>query len=181
MNQSRPLKFIVGWYGTETVGDKAILGGILSHYQNLPVKLIVASLYPFVTLQTLKELGVQADVVNTHSWQFIKYSAVSDEVIMGGGPLMDLEQLSIPLLAFSIAKGFHRKRIVWGCGLGPLTQSKYLDAVKKILALATDVKLRDRDSVVWAQDLTGRKDIVLIDDPAKEYVLSRQIFLNQDI
>lgn len=173
--------FIVGWYGTETVGDKAILGGILSNYECSPVKIIIASLYPFVTRQTLREIGIKADVVPTHSLLFVKYSAISDEVIMGGGPLMDLEELSVPLLAFSIAKRFHRKRIVWGCGLGPLTQSKYLEATKRILLLASEIKLRDSASVNWAQKLTSRTDIVVIDDPAKEYVLSRRLVLSRNI
>lgn len=174
---SRPKHvFIVGWYGTETVGDKAILGGILECYrrQTSAVRFSISSLYPFVTRQTLKELGEDADIVRVHGPRFLLSSALSDEVVMGGGPLMDMDALSIPLWAFAIARLFGRRRVVWGCGLGPLTQPRYVEATRRILLLASNVKLRDSHSVAWAAQLTGRIDIEQIADPAKDFVLSRR-------
>lgn len=174
--------FIVGWYGTETVGDKAILGGIVSELQNTNqhFHIIVSSLYPFVTKRTLEELQIKAEVVSPFSLKFLYNAITSTEVIMGGGPLMDLEVLSIPLWAFLISKIFLKKRIIWGCGLGPLTKPKYIGAVTLLLNFATEVKLRDSQSVSWAKKLTGREDIKLTGDPARDYVNFRRRSLSQE-
>ena len=48
---------IIGWYGTETIGDRAILSGIFTFFKKafgeFEVKL--GSLYPFFTQRTLNE------------------------------------------------------------------------------------------------------------------------------
>ncbi|MEN7547902.1 polysaccharide pyruvyl transferase family protein [Rapidithrix thailandica] len=163
---------ITGWYGTETVGDKAILGGIVDAYKKQfpEVSLAVSSFYPFVTKHTLKELNIQADVVPVSSPAFLEECGKADEVVMGGGPLMGIGALSIPYLAFKAAKKNGKKTVVFGCGLGPLNEEKYIKTVRKILQLADEVKLRDKASVAWAQRLTQRNDIQQINDPAHGYV-----------
>ncbi len=167
--------FITGWYGTETTGDKAILGGILKEYQGIPdLKVIVSSMYPFVTEETLQELGIEADIVPTNSLQFAKAAAIADEVIMGGGPLMGMEALAIPLWAFEIAKRFGNKTTIFGCGIGPLDKQLYKEVVGRILTRADSIKLRDSGSVSLAEELSGRKDAVNIGDPAIVYLKSKQ-------
>ena len=165
--------FIVGWYGTETVGDKAILGGIVEHYKKVhgdKLNVVIGSLYPFISDQTVKELGVKATVVSTSNFEFLRYSKVCDEVVMGGGPLMDLNELYVPLLSFTVAKKYRKKRTVYGCGLGPIYKEKYKNAIKKILTLATDVKLRDYNSMNYALNEFGIRDVEMIGDPAKDYL-----------
>ncbi len=48
---------IIGWYGTETIGDRAILAGLISFfdksYVNFEIKL--GSLYPFFSERTINE------------------------------------------------------------------------------------------------------------------------------
>jgi len=83
---------------------------------------------------------------------------------------MDMEALSIPLWAFSVAKRYDRKTIIFGCGIGPLHSQKYVQIVKKILKLSDEIKLRDTASVDWAKKHTGRKDIINVGDPAFYYV-----------
>lgn len=165
--------FITGWYGTETVGDKAILGAILDFYDNYfkgEVSFIISAFYTFITRQTLKELNKEAVVVPVDSIEFFKAAANSDITIMGGGPLMDLKALSVPLSAFRIAQKAKRKTVVFGCGLGPLYKKKFINAVQEILNIATEIKLRDSKSVKWAKELTNREDIELIGDPASVYL-----------
>jgi MoaA/NifB/PqqE/SkfB family radical SAM enzyme/polysaccharide pyruvyl transferase WcaK-like protein len=175
--------YIVGWYGTETVGDKAILGQILDFYKEkyADVNFYIASLYPFVTEKTIRELEVEATVVPCDAFDFARYAAQCDEVVMGGGPLMDMEALAVPLWAFKVAKMYHKKTVVFGCGLGPLHSEKYIDAVKQILLLSDEVKLRDNKSVLYAQELTGRQDIVNSGDGAYAYVskLDKQITVTE--
>jgi MoaA/NifB/PqqE/SkfB family radical SAM enzyme/polysaccharide pyruvyl transferase WcaK-like protein len=169
-----PQVLIVGWYGTETVGDKAILGGIVDQlnalYQN-NFQLVIASIYPFITDRTCQELNLKAHVIETYTADLIAYSKGSDVVIMGGGPLMDLEDLAIPLKAFQYAKKSGNKTIIYGCGLGPLTKSKYINAVKEILNLADEIKLRDNKSINMARSqFEVKKEVTLSGDPAKMYL-----------
>ncbi len=148
--------FIVGWYGTETVGDKAILGGIINSYISKygnRVQFLVSSIYPFITEKSIRELKCdQAVVVPFYSFDFVKSAATADETIMGGGPLMDTNFLSIPLWAFRIAKLFKKKTYIYGCGLGPLHQPKYISAVNDILKLSDEIKLRDYKSIAYAKN-----------------------------
>ncbi len=164
---------IVGWYGTETVGDKAILGGIINNYKSIhgnKLNVIVGSLYPFITHQTLKELKIDAKVVSSSNFEFLRYSKKCDEVIMGGGPLMDLNELYVPLLSFSVAKKYNKKRTVYGCGLGPINQGKYKKAIGEILELSNEIKLRDKNSQTYALEHFNISKTEMIGDPAKGYL-----------
>ncbi|WP_298494567.1 polysaccharide pyruvyl transferase family protein [uncultured Algibacter sp.] len=164
---------IMGWYGTETVGDKAILESIIKSYQSKygdQLNVIIGSLYPFITNQTIKELKIKARVVNTSNFEFLRYSKKCDEVIMGGGPLMDLNELYVPLLSFSIAKKNNKKRTIYGCGLGPINQDRYKIAIKKILELASVIKLRDIKSQEYALKHFNINNTEMIGDPAKTYI-----------
>jgi MoaA/NifB/PqqE/SkfB family radical SAM enzyme/polysaccharide pyruvyl transferase WcaK-like protein len=170
---------VTGWYGTETVGDKAILGSILNDYRRRypNAEFSVSSLYPVVTQRTLEELGHSARVVPVYASGFLKACRSAHEVVMGGGPLMDLGELGVVLTAFAIAAANGRRRVVCGCGVGPLQDVFCTEAVTRILNLADEVTLRDRASVRWAQRLTGRQDLRCASDPAVGYVLSRRAAL----
>lgn len=165
---------IIGWYGTETAGDKAILGEIIHRIRNAQPdsSIMLASLHPYVSQWTVKEIGhPDVEVVPVYSRVFWQRTAMVDEVIMGGGPLMHLEALGVVLQAFLRAKrAGHRTRIA-GCGIGPLDRGqRYEDAVRNILLLADSVELRDSESVAWASRVTGRKDIMNSGDPAVGFV-----------
>lgn len=175
VNISNPQFFITGWYGTETVGDKAILGQvIIDLYQQYgkDIDIVVSSIYPLITKRTMSELGFDhVKVVFVYSKDFVSYIKGSESVIIGGGPLMDLEDLAIPLYAFRIAKSHNLKTVIAGCGLGPLMFVKYQVAVKEILNLADVIQLRDWKSVELANDWTGGgKNIEMVGDPAKRYL-----------
>ncbi|GAB1309298.1 hypothetical protein KH5_19810 [Urechidicola sp. KH5] len=167
--------FIFGWYGTETVGDKAILGGIINHYKehiSSEIEFVIGSIYPFVTERTCLELNIEARVVSTSNFDLIKYAKSSDIIVMGGGPLMDLEHLYIPLIGFKIAKKYKKKTVVFGCGLGPLKFDIYRNAVKEILDLADEVILRDENSIEFAKKIGINRTIKNYGDPAMRYVLA---------
>jgi polysaccharide pyruvyl transferase WcaK-like protein len=163
---------IVGWYGTETVGDKAILAGIISKYKELypNSSFVVASVYPFVTIKTMRELETEALVVNARNFQFLDKLVTSNIVIMGGGPLMDLPLLPIPLLAFSIGKSLGKKTIVEGCGIGPLLNNRYREMVKKILKDSSEIYLRDSKSTEIANGWAPEKQPSTIGDPSVTFL-----------
>lgn len=166
--------FITGWYGTETVGDKAILGGIIDdliEQYGKEINIIVTSLYPHITKRTLFELNVDAKIIDSYSESFIASAKGSDLVIMGGGPLMDLEELALPFIAFKLAKSVGCKTKIYGCGIGPLFKDKYINIVKQILQLSDDIALRDKKSVEIAHSwVKGHKEITFSGDYAKKYL-----------
>lgn len=172
---------IVGWYGTETVGDKAILGGILEQYKaKFPhAAFIISSLYPFVTERTIQELKIDAQIVPVFSSDFFAWASVVNEVAVGGGPLMELEELSLILWAFYLGKKNNARTIVFGCGIGPLYTEEKVNAVTEILKLSDEIYLRDEESIKTGNKLTGRFDIKNFGDPA--VVFLKRNYLNIEV
>ncbi len=96
---------IVGWYGTETLGDRAILDGILAVFNQIAGEYTchLGSLNPFFTERTLLEdysiykktsPGCQIKLFDEKSTKEMREAvADSDYVIMGGGPIMDLAEM----------------------------------------------------------------------------------------
>ncbi len=168
---------IVGWYGTETVGDKAILAEIIRNIKNHNNKIIIsiASLYPFVTKKTLQELGcVNEVIIDTYSEEYSKACVDADVIMMGGGPLMHIETLGVIMQAFILGQKSGSITVLEGCGIGPLIGSRYSDAVKEIVRLASVVRVRDAASLNWIYENEKRVDAQLIQDPAINYVRTRK-------
>ena len=166
---------ITGWYGTETVGDKAILGQILEEISSKDsgAQILVTSVYPFVTKRTLQELKIEnVEVVELFSMESLQWAATADKVVMGGGPLMEMEWLAIPLWLFSLAKAAGHRTVIWGCGIGPINTERGKKAMCEILELADEITLRDNASADYAQKLIGLDNIQVIDDPAVAYIRS---------
>lgn len=147
---------IIGWYGTETIGDRAILAGILMSlvkvYDNFEIQL--GSLYPFYTKRTLKEDSklfqeltkkkITISIFNSKLfWELDRAIDQSDLVLVGGGPLMHIEPLYMLEYAFKLAKKKNKKTAILGCGIGPLFTKKYKKSVINIINNSDLVILRD--------------------------------------
>lgn len=150
---------IIGWYGTETIGDRAILAGLISFfhksYENFEIKL--GSLYPFFSERTINEdysfykeiikKDIKIDIFNSKdAKELLNVIKDSDLVAMGGGPLMDLDELFMIEYAFKKAKKFGIKTALLGCGVGPLFHKKYRKSVLNISLNSDIVILRDKKS-----------------------------------
>jgi polysaccharide pyruvyl transferase WcaK-like protein len=150
---------IIGWYGTETIGDRAILAGLISFfhksYANFELK--IGSLYPFFSERTINEdygfykeiikKDIKIDIFNSkHSKELLNAIKDSDLVAMGGGPLMDLDELFMVEYAFKKAKKLGVKTALLGCGVGPLFHKKYRKSVLNISFNSDIVILRDNKS-----------------------------------
>jgi len=150
---------IIGWYGTETIGDRAILAGLISFfhktYNDFEIKL--GSLYPFFSERTIyedysfhKEMidkDFKIDIFNSKdSKELTKTIKDSDLVVMGGGPLMDLDELFMVEYAFKKAKKLGIKTALLGCGIGPLFHKKYRKSVLEISLNSDVIILRDSKS-----------------------------------
>ena len=128
---------LVGWYGTETLGDKAILYEVLDALKQAhaePIAIDVASIEPYVTINTLEESGY-SDGVSVIALDRALQEAkqgMYKQAIFAGGPLMS----SIPYLQ-NIARIFTEVRAhggvckLWGCGIGPIRDT-YIDMPNKI-------------------------------------------------
>jgi len=150
---------VIGWYGTETIGDRGILAGLVSlFYQSFgSFDMYLGSLNPFFSERTIAEdssffkdiTGHDIDIqlFNSKSAkQLLSAIKNSDLLVMGGGPLMDLSELFMVEYAFKKAKKEGVKTAVLGCGVGPLFSKKYRKSVMNIF-LTSDVSiLRDSNS-----------------------------------
>lgn len=164
---------IVGWYGTETAGDKAILREIVRDLQartRAPERIVVSSFNPWFTRWTLEEMGIDGvQVLETCSRDFEIECESTREVIVGGGPLMDLEGINHMLYAAVAASRRGACVTVQGCGLGPLKEPRYREVVGELLRLASRVRVRDSASRETARRLAGI-DAAVGDDPAVGFV-----------
>lgn len=167
---------IVGWYGTETLGDIAILDGILEIISRIDPKCIVrlGTLYQFHTRRTFLE---NQDLIQT-SYSQIELSLFnlrdkteienniknSDYLIMGGGPLMNISEMHIIRYCFEYASQRGAKCIIAGCGIGPISE-EYIGVLNDIMSKTTAIGLRDAYSVRYAQKM-GFSNVEMIDDPA---------------
>lgn len=166
--------FIVGWYGTETAGDKAILDEIIFRIKghSKEAKITIASMYPFITRRTLKELGLtNVAVIDTYSPDYLETCRTSDAVIMGGGPLMGMDPLGFVLAAFAEAAGAGVPTFIDGCGIGPIAADLHISTLKEIIRLASVISVRDTGSLEWISSHTGRTDARCSADPAVGFII----------
>lgn len=170
---------IIGWYGTETMGDRAILDGILSILNEVEKESIVqiGSLYPFYTERTLYEEkrvffesapDISIKIFDVRNREEAKENiGKSDFLMIGGGPLMDLEEMFLVRNCFSIAEKRGIPRIVMGCGVGPLERDRYISVFKEIISKASLVCLRDSLSLKSFEKICANyNNAEVLGDPA---------------
>jgi polysaccharide pyruvyl transferase WcaK-like protein len=159
---------IIGWYGTETIGDRAILAGLISFFNKSfdNFEIALGSLYPFFSERTINEdysfykeiinKDIKIEIFNsTDSKELLETIKDSDLVAMGGGPLMDLSQLFMIEYAFKKAKKLGIKTALLGCGVGPLFHKKYRKSVLEISLNSDIVILRDSKSKENLEEIYG--------------------------
>jgi polysaccharide pyruvyl transferase WcaK-like protein len=160
---------IIGWYGTETIGDRAILAGLLAllgeSFGNFEVE--IGSIYPFYTEQALAEdldfmrICSQQSQMNIpifdvrQSHQLDTAIRRSDIVVIGGGPLMDTACLFMLEYAMIKAKKQNKRTMVLGCGIGPLNNDRYKRSTVNIIRNADVTVFRDERSKQEYECLAG--------------------------
>lgn len=167
---------LVGWYGTETLGDVAILEGILRSYlkKNPRLEFILPSQYPEYsvlsldeTLRSLREeFDIQISIVRYEDKWVIQKNADCDLVAFAGGPLMDLDELHWMVLIFQNARSADRYCVVEGCGIGPVHRTESREAILALLRMAHQIRLRDRQSSDLAKKWGISKTMQIVSDPS---------------
>ena len=165
---------ITGWYGTETAGDKAILGEVLYFLKtHAPgCRLTLTTLNCNVSQQMQPELTdlhgvVQVDIAQAHDPALIE---TVDAVIIGGGPLMESQAMEHIWRIFAEANRQRKARIVFGCGVGPLHTEHITRLTAAVLQMATAGFFRDRESRDRAARLAPDCSFGYACDPAFAYV-----------
>lgn len=152
---------IIGWYGTETIGDRAILAGLFNLLSNkthhLAIKL--GSLYPDFTKRTiLEDYDFYTKISNNAIHEITIFDSLcpkelktaikcSDLVAIGGGPLMDIVQMYMLNYAFKFARKNKIKTAILGCGWGPLKNPEYQNIASSIIGNADIAVFRDSISL----------------------------------
>lgn len=176
---------IIGWYGTETIGDRAILAGIISVFSKMfgSIEINIGSIFPFFTERTVKEdasfwTKINNNEINIKIFDSKKHKILnefikkSEILVMGGGPLMHINEMFMIDYAFKKAKNLSTKTIVLGSGIGPIFNKKYHNCLLSILKNSDIVYLRDNTSIhtlkniVGANSIIDKKNIFISHDPA---------------
>ncbi len=150
---------IIGWYGTETIGDRAILAGLFSLFNKSfnKFEVFLGSLYPFFSERTINEdnsfwqkileKNIEVKLFNSKSVSVLNsYIKKSDLIVMGGGPLMHIPEMAMIEYALKRAKNLGKKTALLGIGVGPLFKKKYKRCLIKIVKHSDLVILRDNIS-----------------------------------
>lgn len=152
---------IIGWYGTETIGDRAILAGLLSVFADIldNFSITIGSLFTNFTERTILEdesfyREISENKISTISiFDSLNQKALkknikrSDLLIIGGGPLMDIIQMHMLVYAFQYAKKKKIKTAVLGSGWGPLNNQEFRSAALSILQKSDLTVFRDSTSL----------------------------------
>lgn len=167
---------ICGWYGTETLGDKAIIGGIIQTFRKyLPegAKFTVASLNPYVTEMTHRQMAEFDGVRIVSIEEAIELSSKMDFVLFGGGPLMAIPSLAPMQIIFERANKAGAVTLATGVGVGPLGERWLNKSIARILNLCDYKLYRDEKSKTNAESLgVNTKNDYVVEDPAFTWLSS---------
>ncbi len=159
---------IMGWYGRETTGDKAILASLLCNLPDDSDRILNLTYDVDYSRQTLNEIDAPTvRCLPNDLASFVKALDSVGVVVIGGGPLKESGQMLEWSTRLAIAKRLGKKIMVYGCGIGPLHSDPVRQHVADILRLADRITLRDRIAVDNAIELGIPADrITLASDPA---------------
>jgi len=175
LNKSAHNAMICGWYGTETLGDKAILGGVISSLRDGlgEINVYISSIYPHITELTIQQMPELDSVVLLATEQALAQVGRMDLLVIGGGPIMAIDNLAEILALIRTANQRNIPVLIAGCGVGPLGEQWHNSAIKEILINADYRIYRDNKSLETVRQLgvdTGN-DLVA-EDPAFTWLAS---------
>lgn len=156
---------ISGWYGTETVGDKAILAGVVGALRCTGADAFaIASLHPHVTELTCRQMPELQNVKVLDLKAAAQLAGRARRLVFGGGPLMALDQLADMEALLDIARRAGVPSLLAGCGVGPLGAPWLNRSIGRILSLASHRIFRDEAS----RQLAGSLGVDTSRDPVAE-------------
>jgi polysaccharide pyruvyl transferase WcaK-like protein/MoaA/NifB/PqqE/SkfB family radical SAM enzyme len=174
-----PLRVLIcGWYGTETLGDKAILAGIVSTLRDTldNASFHVASLEPYITRLTTTQMPELSGTHVVDIRQALELTDSMDLVVFGGGPVMAVKSLADMLAIFERAATHKIPAILAGCGVGPLGSDYQNRMIKRLLELASVRIYRDARSQAIATGLgVDTASDLVAEDPAFAWITGKPV------
>lgn len=168
---------ICGWYGTETLGDKAIIGGVMEAIRTVmePVEFIVVALFPYVTKITQGQMPEFKNTRVVCPEDGVRFAKAMDLVVFGGGPLMGLNDLAEMEAIFATARDHQVPTFIAGCGVGPFGEAWHNASLRRLLDLADLRIYRDQQSLCNAASLGVQTEHDLVaEDPAFSWLQSNR-------
>lgn len=173
--------FICGWYGTETLGDKAILGGIIQALNKTDIEFkqkYLVSLNPYlskVTKEQMPELFDLTIISIKESYNLLNSKSI---LIFGGGPLMAIKEISLMSLLFERNRSLNGINVLGGVGLGPFGPRILNKYIKRIVKLADLAIFRDDKSLNEAIKIRGSNNaLFLAEDPSLTWITHNTQFI----
>ncbi len=165
---------ITGWYGTETQGDKAIIGEVLHFIKSASpsCRILLTTLHLAISKQTILELKDLEGVELVKLEDAMKPSilAQTDAVVIGGGPLMESSSMKDIGNIFLEAYKQNIPRIIFGCGIGPIHSKEVETITRFMLSVCNAGFVRDKESFDYANKLFPDHNLKFACDPAVGFV-----------
>ena len=169
---------ICGYYGYGNMGDETLLSVIVRELrrQNPSVRICVLSAKP-------EETKAYHSVNAVSRFDFARIAEkmkCSEMLLFGGGNLLQDKTSTHSLLYYThilrMARQYGMKIMVCANGIGPINSESNRECVKKALALADEISLRDRESFLWTKRFYSERSLRLTFDPAILIESSRRDF-----
>ncbi|WP_417273512.1 polysaccharide pyruvyl transferase family protein [Celeribacter halophilus] len=166
---TRPRVMICGWYGTETLGDKAILGGIQTALETAigPADYTLVSLFPYVSKMTQSQMSELEGWTISSPEEAVHSVSAQNLMVFGGGPIMAIPELAEMEALFELAASKDIPRMIAGSGVGPTGDTHLNNSIARILKHASHRVYRDEASLQAATHLgTDTRADLVAEDPA---------------
>lgn len=157
---------LCGYYGYGNIGDEAMLGALAKSLGQKAGGLCIMSRTP---AESAERFGT--DAVGRYDMRALSRKlAEADVMIFGGGNILQDKTSTKSLLYYThilaLAKKHAVRTVLCANGIGPILHEKNMKHVKKALAEADYISMREEGSLALARELTGREDIFLASDLA---------------
>lgn len=167
---------LYGWFGTETIGDKAIYAEIINYFKNRfgqSIKFTIISNMIAYTERTLIELNITGVEIVEHKNVNLAIKK-SNLLVYCGGPIMGYTDLYDHYYIASKGKKLGKQTMIYGAGFGPLKNRLYKKVALKFIKNNDIILLRDKESIQNVNKLItlpkqSQQDIII--DPAYIWAL----------
>ncbi len=159
---------INGYYGYKNTGDDALLQAIIKNIRSISpdTKITVLSASP-------KETAYRYSVNSIHRYNLFKIMSEMKRgkvFVSGGGSLLQDVTSTKSLVYYTslmkLAKFFHLRIMVYANGFGPINKKTNLERVKKALAGADYISMREPSSAKALLEIMPNLNVKVTADPA---------------
>ena len=160
--------FIIGYYGSENIGDEVLLHQVIRMIREVDPEATIKSL-SYRTSRTLELHGIES--VSRNKYLEIARCIRQSDIIIGGGGSMLQNVTSNRSLIYYLAliqlANFHKKKVVLlGNGFGPINGRFFCRLTRKILSRIDCFAARDQDTKIKLEAIGVKTRIELAADLA---------------